>query len=218
MRRVYGVFGDFNSREKMMKKLITLLIMVVLVFSATSVHAWLIYSKPEFRGRIIDAETKEPIEGVVVVVVYYDHTIVGGPGGGGTSVIKAKETLTDKKGEFYFPSYITLIGPNSREDNAEFIIFKPGYMSDSSPSGGSRVIDEKFFAITTDIIGKEGVLLDNTFPNAKPWKGVLGIVELERAKTREDRRKTRPSSGGLSANQLPIFFKILEEEYHHLYN
>jgi hypothetical protein len=74
MRRVYGVFGDFNSREKMMKKLITLLIMVVLVFSATSVHAWLIYSKPEFRGRIIDAETKEPIEGVVVVVVYYDHT------------------------------------------------------------------------------------------------------------------------------------------------
>jgi len=36
-------------------------------------------------------------------------------------------------------------------------------------------------------------------------------------KTYEERKKTRPSSGGLEADQLPIFFKILEEEYKHLY-
>ena len=193
-----------------MKKFITLLIMVVLVFFATSAQAWLIYSKPEFRGRIIDAETREPIEGVVVVVVYYEHTIIGGPGGGGTSVIKAKETLTDKKGEFYFPAYITLMGPNSREDRATFIIFKPGYMSGGRASAPGPFSVEKFFS--TGIIGKEGVLLDDTFPNTKPWKGILGVVELERAKTREEKWKApMVSIFSLRSKDLPLLYKAIDE-------
>lgn len=194
-----------------MKKLITLLIMVVLIFFATSAHAWLIYSKPEFRGRIIDAETKQPIEGVVVVVVYYDHTIVGGPGGGGTSVIKAKETLTDKKGEFYFPSYTTLMGPNSRTDDARFIIFKLGYMSGGHASTPGPYSAEKFFS--TGVIGKEGTLLDDTFPNAKPWKGILGVIELEKAKTREEKLLAIPSPpSDYTSKELPIFIRIINEE------
>src|SRR3989338_7708901 len=98
----------------------------VFLLSSRSFAGWLIYHKPEFKGKVIDAETKEPIEGAVVVVVYNKHTLISGPGGGHSSVIKVKETLTDKKGEFYFPSYTTLIQPNSIEDNAEFIIYKPG--------------------------------------------------------------------------------------------
>lgn len=104
--------------------------MLLVAFMATSSEAgWLIYHKPEFKGKVIDAETKEPIEGAVVVVVYNKHTLISGPGGGYTSVIKVKETLTDKNGEFYFSPYTTLIQPNSVEDTAEFIIYKPGYKS-----------------------------------------------------------------------------------------
>ncbi len=194
-----------------MKKLITLLIMVVLVFSVIPAHAWLIYSKPEFRGRIIDAVTKEPIEGVVVVVQYEDHTIIGGPGGGGTSVIKVKETLTDQKGEFYFPSYTTLMGPNSREDDAHFIIFKPGYMQGGHASSPGYFSAEKFFS--TDVIGKEGVLYDNTFPlSPQRWKGILGIVELERAKTRDDKwRAPMITVHYPDLRDTPLLYKAIEE-------
>jgi hypothetical protein len=204
------VYSGILIQGDKMKKFITLLIMVVLMFFVTSAHAWLIYSKPEFRGRIIDAQTKEPIEGVVVVVVYYDHTIIGGPGGGGTSVIKTKETLTDKKGEFYFPAYTTLIGPNSREDYADFIIFKPGYMAGYSSAPG-RYFSEKFFS--TDVIGKEGVLHDDTILSGKTWKGVLGIVEMMRAKTYDDRRMAVPSAPtGYTSNDLPLLFKAITQD------
>ena len=40
------------------------------ILSPTSSQAWLIYHKPAFKGKVIDAETKKPIEGAVVVVVY----------------------------------------------------------------------------------------------------------------------------------------------------
>ena len=114
-------------------KMILPLFMLALVcpFFSTSAYSWPIYSKPEFRGRVIDAETKQPIEGAVVVVLYKKWGF-GGPGGGNTLPFDAKETLTDKNGEFYFPSYTTIIGPLSRTSRADFIIFKPGYKAKST--------------------------------------------------------------------------------------
>ena len=94
-----------------------------------SYAGWLVYHKPEFKGIVIDAETKAPIEGAVMVVEYYTQPLITGPAGGSSSVMKVKETLTDKKGEYDFPPYTTLIQPNSIEDHAEFIIYKPGYKS-----------------------------------------------------------------------------------------
>ena len=104
-------------------------IIVTLSLCIPAHASWLIYHKPEFKGKVIDAETKEPIKGAVVVVIYNKHTLISGPGGGYTSVIKVKEALTDKNGEYYFPRYTTVIQPNSIEDSAEFIIYKPGYES-----------------------------------------------------------------------------------------
>ena len=96
----------------MKKTLIFFISAVVLFINCTPSNAgWLIYHKPEFKGKVIDAETKEPIEGAVVVVVYNKHSLLSGPGGGYSSVIKVKEALTDQNGEFHFPSYTTMIQP-----------------------------------------------------------------------------------------------------------
>jgi len=78
---------------------------------------------------MIEAETKQPIEGVVVVAIYQTHPILTGPAGGSASVIHVKEALTDKNGLFRIPRYITVIQPNSVEYDMEFIIYKPGYAS-----------------------------------------------------------------------------------------
>jgi len=108
--------------------MLLILMVLISVFGISLSYAgWLFYYKPEFRGKIIDAETKEPIEGVVVSVFYEKHIM--GPAGGYSHIIHVKERLTDKKGEFYFPSYTTMIQPLSTEAEVGFIIYKPGYGS-----------------------------------------------------------------------------------------
>ncbi len=72
--------------------LIIFFLISIFIFNASISHAgWLIYHKPEFKGKVIDTETKEPIEGVVVVAIYQKHPIISGPGGGSSSIINIKE-------------------------------------------------------------------------------------------------------------------------------
>lgn len=104
------------------------LILSLLLFSvmATSAQAgWLIYHKPEFKGKVIDSETKEPIEGALVIAVY-DKSILN-PAGSITDEIKAKEVFTDKKGEYVISSYTTIIQPFSTVGATTFHVFKFGY-------------------------------------------------------------------------------------------
>ena len=197
---------------KTIYKLILLLSMMAMVcFSfSTSAYSWLLYSKPEFRGRVIDEETKQPIEGAVVVVVY-EKWEFGGPGGGNTLPFDAKETLTDTNGEFYFPSYKTIIGPLSREGDHDvsFIIFKPGYQS-ITRIDGTEIPDQKYFAIKKDMIGKEGEIkyINTHFvePVTYTWKGLLGIVEL----TKGERDPSTPTD--YRSKKLPLLFKALNED------
>ena len=189
---------------------------VVCISFSTSAYSWPIYSKPEFRGRVIDAETKQPIEGAVVVAVYKKWEF-GGPGGGNTLPFDAKETLTDKNGEFYFSSYTTIIGPLSRTSRADFIIFKPGYRAISSTEGieGRKVSDEKYFAIDKDMVGKEGeIRYIDDWETLRTFEGPLGIVELKRAKTSNDFLRGSPGapSADYRSNRLPLLFKAINED------
>lgn len=109
-----------------MSKVYIIAICLLLLLSATCEASWLFYSKPEYNGRVVDVDTKEPIEGAVVVAIYEKHTL-NPPAGSYTNVIGVKETLTDKNGSFNFPSYTTVIHPLSYSGNCTFLIYKPGY-------------------------------------------------------------------------------------------
>jgi len=188
---------------------------------ASSEASWLIYHKPEFKGRVIDAETEQPIEGGIVVVVYYKHSLISGPGGGYTSVVKVKETLTDKNGEFHFPSFTTLIQPNSIEDYARFIIYKPGYGNfpdqEIVPYGLPPVEEQAFFSKE---IGSKGELemwvKAEKGPELKMSEVTFGIVELSKLKTRVDREKARMAAdifgADFNAKDLPLLYKMVNEE------
>jgi hypothetical protein len=92
-----------------------------------------------FKGRVTDADTKEPIEGAVVVAHWKEAR--GGLAGQDTRLKEVKETLTDKNGEWSiigpegrFPSpsndwlaILTLITGFYYTRPPEFTIFKPGY-------------------------------------------------------------------------------------------
>lgn len=224
-----------------------LFMFLFLSFIATPSHAfwWMGYHKPAFQGKVIDAETKKPIEGAVVVAIYKKYPIISGPGGGSQSIMDIKEILTNAKGEFYFPSYTTLIQPFSIEGSADFIIFKPGYGSfpdwrvnppkmwlHDVPPGNSKYWDrnlsfEEFFSSGVGSL-KELWASEPWGTAEKPSQKInltMGVVELPPLKTREERLKVSESpADSVSWHKKTWYWKkqkhlikLLREEYQYLY-
>ncbi len=78
-----------------------------------------------YRGRVIDAGTKQPIPGAVVVAVWRKHTVVKGIR---TTVIHAaREVFTDSSGEFTMPFKEIERKAPPKTLRPAFFIFVPGY-------------------------------------------------------------------------------------------
>ncbi len=108
-----------------MKYLITLLSLLILF--PVSAGCAITNNYGPYYGKVIDAETKESIEGAAVLVVFYTEEY--GPAGAITRYADALETVTDKNGEFKFSAHkVTVFRPLQGWDKyGYFTIFKPGY-------------------------------------------------------------------------------------------
>lgn len=73
-------------------------------------------------GKVIDAETQQPIEGAVVLVEWSE--IGGLPGLASHSVYKIAETETDSKGKFSLPGAYSIF-----VDKPSLVIYKQGYVA-----------------------------------------------------------------------------------------
>jgi hypothetical protein len=80
-----------------------------------------------YYGKVVDADTKQPLEGAAVLAVYYTQSY--GPAGSVSHYLDAQETVTDKNGEFKIPSLNSFaFRPlHSFEPYTWFTIFKPGF-------------------------------------------------------------------------------------------
>jgi len=103
----------------------TLMLAFMLLWATTwPSSAW---ADGPYRGKVIDAETKEPIEGAVAVAVWMRR--IFNPVEGQEKFAEAKEALTDKNGEFVIPGYtwtsifLDFIGVQP----PRIYIFKAGY-------------------------------------------------------------------------------------------
>lgn len=189
-------------------------VLTVLSFTSESSAWWFIYDKPAFRGKFIDAETKEPIEGAVVAVIYWKYPIIGGPAGRSASILTAKETLTNKNGEFFFPPFRKILHPFAEEADAKFIFFKSGYGSimynRASPSIISSDAWEKFFS--EGKIGEHGKIIDSGH-GGEMINVIFGIVQIRRVKTKEDWLWAIPGiPSDLTQKELPQMFKAYEAD------
>lgn len=90
-----------------------------------------------YKGKVVDAETRQPLEGVVVLGVWNKVQLtVAGPTG---SFYDSAEVLTDKNGEFNIPGQGFLLFSNV--DEMDVIIFKAGYeMLGYGPWSGFRTL------------------------------------------------------------------------------
>ena len=182
---------------------------VIISLAQTSQADWPLYSKPEYRGRIIDAKTKQPIEGAVAVVLYYKENLIGGPGGPNSDVFKAREILTDANGEFFFPSHSSL-HIITKGDIVRFIFYKPGYMASPGPLNIDSFLWEQYFS--ADEVGKESEIHVKRGTPAS-YKGPMGIVELKKAETSDERRIGVPSTPmDYTSKDLPLLFKTINAD------
>ncbi len=83
------------------------------------------YVMSSYEGRVIDADTKEPIVGAVVLVVYYYST--NSIAGSNSYVFDGRETLTDENGEFTFIEREVEHEKVRGYPEGSVEIFKPGY-------------------------------------------------------------------------------------------
>src|SRR5438034_7298406 len=81
----------------------------------------------EFRARLVDANTGQPVEGAIVVAHWQ---ILGGlEGGNPVGEAMVMETVTDQAGSIYFPSWSRVSWKIGGIQNArpELLVFKRGY-------------------------------------------------------------------------------------------
>lgn len=85
------------------------------------------YAAEAIEARVVDADTKQPLEGVIVTA---NWELVGGfEGNTPVGQMKVLETVTGKDGKFTFPAW----GPEPRKKgylrnrDPQLLLFKPGY-------------------------------------------------------------------------------------------
>lgn len=158
--------------------------MFVMITLCLSSCAYAIRYDGPYEGRVIDAETKQPIEGVVVLGVWNKEE--PNVAGVTTTYYDAKETVTDINGEFIIQGLglkMSYVG------TMNFLIFKAGYMYLSGPW---ESLKESFYY-------KEKV----------KWEGEKAIISLKKL-TMEERRKHNPPSPPGQAPKEKVLLMLKE--------
>ena len=113
-------------RKVKLKSLTFVLIVILLCLcGVVFINPLVGYRLSSFEGKVIDADTKEPISGAVVLAVYYKtvYTVAGS----NSYITDGQETLTDESGEFRIPEVKVRSMSKRGSPRGKLIIFKPGY-------------------------------------------------------------------------------------------
>jgi hypothetical protein len=143
-----------------------------------------------FSGKVIDADTKEPIVGAAVLAVYYKS--VSTVAGSNSYAVDGQETLTDKNGEFEISWSMGWFVLNRGYAEGNINIFKPGY------------------GVFPDYEGAIAVGVNETWPPPNRYI----VYELPKLKTRKERKDnlifSRPD---IPYKKMRNFINLINEEY-----
>ena len=178
----------------MNRKLVNLIILLVLSLQTGCLYIAR-YDGP-YHGKVVDKETREPIEGAVVLGTWYTETPT--LAGAIHSYYDAQEAVTNKKGEF------TVSGQGlrvmSRLLPVSVVIFKAGYSYYSSGEWNT---------IKTGLYSKEEV----------KWEGEMPTFPIKKLTVEERRSHLPPGfpSEAYKAKAIPRWIAELNNEEYQLY-
>lgn len=192
---------------------LAIVIFLLTLCSATCEASWVLYHKPEFKGRVVDIDSKEPIEGAVVVAIYYKSTL-NPPAGSYSNVIHVRETVTDKDGRFRFPSYTTFIHPLSYSGECSFLIYKPGFANLGKGPG------ETYFSGKATAPFELNAFWNNTLLIRYLTNGTIEIPKLTNKKEMERAWMNAQvwSLTDINENEFPVLSKIIHDEEHNYFS
>lgn len=167
----------------------TLLLLFFIFCFSSGFSLFPCYLSP-FEGKVIDADTKTPIEEAAVLAVYHGSTI--SVAGSNIYPVDAQETLTDANGEFKISAKTVWFGKVGGWPEGNIIIFKPGY--GTFPNHKQS----------------ESIGVNKSWP--PPNKCI--VYELPKLKTREERKDnlifSRPD---IPYKKMRNFINLINEEY-----
>ena len=141
----------------------------------------------DYKGRVIDAETGQPISGVVVLGVWYSKMPT--PAGSTSHFHDARETITDASGNFTFPGKgIRLL---STVEPAIISIYKAGYeymdIGQWDSLTYSRILREKI-----------------------KWEGDRAIIPLKKLTMAERKKQGDPTGPPTDASLEKVILTLKE--------
>jgi len=176
---------------------VRVIIIAFLVLTASTACA---KSDGPYRGKVVELETGEPIEGAVVAARWMIEPFVHSE-----RICDAKETITDKNGEFELPKGSCRSHPLAQMYKPRVVVFKPGYLA-YPPLGASQ---EERKAQMPSFTGHE-------FQDKKQYY----IIKLGRPTTREARKWTQSDAqdplDDETYEKLPILLQLVNEERRNL--
>lgn len=187
----YGELALSNGGSSMKKLCLTIAVFLLTTTNVLSAD-FLYHSDGPYRGKVVDLETGEPIEGAVVAAEWtLTHRFCD-----------AKETVTDKNGEFILPKGSCFsFWPFTEMYSPEVVVFKPGYLG--YPPLGSTFEEGK---------GRMPGFTGHEFQNKKDYN----IIRLGKPKTRMERELTHSHAHIFTFDEcydkLPVLLRLINEE------
>ncbi len=140
-----------------------------------------------YKGKVIDSETKQPLEGVVVLGVW--NKVYGNVAGSTREFYDSVEILTGKNGEFSIPGKGLLLF--SFLDEMDVVIFKAGYeMLGYGPWSGFKTLT-----------GGKNV----------QWDGDNAIILLNKMSYEERKKRILGTPGIGKSRELKLIYEIRKE-------
>lgn len=195
-----------------MKSQLFRMIMIVLFVLLISSYAYGVRYDGPYKGRVIDADTREPIEGVVVLGIWSREHI--SPGGAVHTFYDAMETVTDKNGDFEIKGLGLLVLSNVIP--MDVLIFKAGYEYIGMGSWkGLKSVGWKGKEESYDPTLKTKVIKPVYDPRRKvKWEGDKAIIPLKKLTMEERRKQSTPSfpSEAYEKKKMPLLIKEINKE------
>jgi hypothetical protein len=170
-----------------MRKIVLIFILISLVLSITSCYGFAVIRKDgPYEGRVIDAETEEPIKGVVVLGTWSAEIIT--PGGATHNFHDAQETTTDKNGEFSVEGLGLKILSNVTP--MDILIFKAGYEYESGSWSSLKKYARKI-----------------------KWEGSKAIIPLKKLTMEDRKRQGSPDfSSKIPGNKMKLMLAEINKD------
>jgi len=164
------------------------LLLMVLLLQLFSGCVSLAYFEGDYHGKVIDAETLQPIQSAVVLGVW--SKMYGTAGGPVYDYYDARETMTDRNGEFTIKG----MGPRTMThlQKMKIIIFKAGY--------------EDFVRSDWEEVKSDEQTL---------WEGEKAIIPLKKLQEGQSRRRFIPYIGDdVPMNKQKLFREEVNKQIH----